>query len=213
MRRVMACGFIGTYLLMLGVGLFSHALGYKSTAHVGMYFLVWDMYCGWCGYEIRHHVIAQGESGQYYEVTPPPWGEFVPFGSANRHDYDGSASFTGAIAAHVLDHTDHEPISEVILVEEAWSKKYNMPDALYESRYEEPREQRSYFRPRLLLSADGTIRERYLDWTGWLSHQALADNPRLQRDIANRPFLMQEQFSSPQRARKVSHSTTQDPPD
>ena len=66
MRRWMACGVIGTYLLVLVFGLFSHALGYKSTEHVGMYFLVWDMYCGWCGYEVRHHVIAQGESGQYY---------------------------------------------------------------------------------------------------------------------------------------------------
>ena len=97
MRRVMACGIIGTYLLMLVFGLFSHALGYKSTDHVGMYFLVWDMYCGWCGYEVRHHIVAQGESGQYYELSPPPWGDFVAFGAAGRHDYDCSASFTGTL--------------------------------------------------------------------------------------------------------------------
>lgn len=190
MRRVMACGVIGTYLLMLVFGLFSHALGYKSSDHVGMYFLVWDMYCGWCGYEVRHHIIAQGESGQYYELTPPPWGEFVAFGSAGRHDYDCSTSFTGTLTAHILDHTDHEPIHEVILVEEAWSKKYNLPDSIYQSRYEAPPVKRSYFRPRLVLSSDGTIRERYLDWTGWLAHQALVDNPRLQKDMAAQPFMI-----------------------
>ena len=105
MRRLIVCGVIGSYLLMLGFGLFSHALGYKSTSHVGMYFLVWDMYCGWGAYETRSHVIAVGESGQYYEITPPPWGEFVPFGSAERHTYDSSASFTGILTAHVLEHT------------------------------------------------------------------------------------------------------------
>jgi hypothetical protein len=212
MRRVMVCGFIGTYLLMLVFGLFSHALGYKSTDHVGMYFLVWDMYCGWGGYEIRHHIIAEGESGQYYDVTPP-WGEFVPFGSAGRHDYDASTSFTAVIAEHVLNHTDHEPMTEIILVEEAWSKKYNLPASIYESRYEEPLEKRSYFRPRVVLSSDGEIRERCLDWTSWLAHQALADNPRLQRDIANRPFMMQDQFSSPEKVRRVNYTTTEDAPE
>ena len=206
MRRWMAGGFIGTYLLMLVFGLFSHALGYKSSSHVGMYFLVWDMYCGWCGYEVRHHIIAQGESGQYYEVTPPPWGEFVPFGSAERHHYDCSAAFTGTIAAHILDHTDHEPITEVSLIEEAWSKKYNLPDSIYESRYEAPNQKQSYFRTRVLLSSDGTVRERYFDWTSWLSHQAVIDNPRLQQDMASRPFL------SLQGVQRVNHNTTRKVP-
>ncbi len=213
MRRWMATGVIGTYLLLLAFGLFSHTLGYKSSDHVGMYFWVWDMYCGWCGYEIRHHVIAEGASGQYYQITPPPWGEFVPFGSAERHHYDGAASFTGVMASHILEHTEHEPIVEVILVEEAWSKKYNLPDTIYLNRYEEPKVKRSYFRPRMLLSADGTIRERYYDWTGCLSYLAIADNPRLQRNMQERPFLMSNGFSSPGPVRPVSYSTTENPPE
>ena len=213
MRRLMACGVIGSYLLMLGFGLFSHALGYKSTDHVGMYFLIWDMYCGWCGHEIRHHIIAKGESGQFYEVTPPPWGEFVPFGSAERHHYDGSASFTGAIVSHVLEHTDHEPITDVVLVEEAWSKKYNLPDSIYLSRYEEPKAKRSYFRSRLVLTPDGELRERNLDWTGWLSHQAVVDNPRLQKNMMAQPFLMSESFASPVIIQRVNHSTEDVPPE
>ena len=120
MRRLIACGVIGVYLFALAFGVFSHAVGYKSSSHVGMYFIVWDMYCGWSGYEVRHHIIAEGESGKYYELTPPPWGEFVPFGSAERHHYDGSTVYTGQITAHILAHTDHEPITQVVLVEESW---------------------------------------------------------------------------------------------
>jgi hypothetical protein len=206
MRRWMAGGCIGTYLLILVFGLMSHALGYQTNSHVGMYFIVWDMYCGWCGYEVRHHIIAQGDSGQYYEVTPAPWGEFVPFGSAERHHYDGAASFTGTIAAHILDHTDHEPITEVSLIEEAWSKKYNLPESIYERRYETPREKQSYFRTRVLLSSDGTVRDRSYDWTSWLSHQAVIDNPRLQKDMAGRPFLTLPEVQ------RVNYSTTRNVP-
>ncbi len=72
MRRGIVIGFIVCYLLVLGFGIFSHALGYKSTDHVGMYYLIWDMYCGWSGYEYRQHLVAQGVSGQQYELTPAP---------------------------------------------------------------------------------------------------------------------------------------------
>jgi len=141
-------------------------------------------------------------------VTPSPWGEFVPFGSAARHHYDSSASFTGAIASHILEHTDHEPIAEIMLVEEAWSKKYNIPDSIYLSRYEEPKAKRSYFRPRILLTPDGEIRERNIDWTGWLAHQAVIDNPRLQKNIQEQPFLMSNSIASPMSIQQANHSTS-----
>ncbi len=41
MRRGIVIGFIVCYLLVLGFGIFSHALGYKSTDHVGMYYIIW----------------------------------------------------------------------------------------------------------------------------------------------------------------------------
>ncbi len=205
MKRCAAGMVIATYLAVLGFGLVSHTIGYKSTDHVGMYFLIWDMYCGWGGYEVREHMIAEGVSGQYYELTPVPWGEFVPFGSAPRSSYDGTASFTGAIAKHVLAHTDHEEIAQVILVEEAWSKKYNLPEPLWAQLYEQPKEPRSYYRTRVVVSPEGEYLQRYLDWSGWLSYVAITDNPRLQQKMAERPFLTTEGFG-PSGVRPVSHS-------
>lgn len=204
MRRGIVIGFIVCYLLILGFGIFSHALGYKSTDHVGMYYLIWDMYCGWSGYEYRQHLVAQGVSGQQYELTPAPWGEFVPFGSTVRHNYDGSAVFTGTLASHILDHTEHEEIAHVWLIEEAWSKKYNLPDEVYEARYEEPKQKRSYYRTRLALAPNGKLLERYLDWTGYQNFLAITDNPRLVRDMASQPFMTNDGMISPT-IRQTSH--------
>lgn len=206
MRRLLACLFIGIYLSALTFGLFSHTVGYQSGMHVGMYFFVWDMYCGWGGHEIRHHLIARGESGQYYELTPSPWGEFVPYGSAERHHYDGAARHTPRIAQHILDHTEHEPITQILLIEEAWSKKYNVPDALYEARHEEPKVKRSYFRPRLEISPEGKIVQRHLDWIGWLSHQSVIDNPRLQQNMMSHTFMTSESIANPGGVRQISHT-------
>lgn len=197
MRRGIVIGFIVCYLLVLGFGIFSHALGYKSTDHVGMYYIIWDMYCGWSGYEYRQHLVAQGVSGQQYELTPAPWGEFVPFGSTVRHNYDGSAVFTDTLASHILDHTEHEEIAHVWLIEEAWSKKYNLPDSAYEARYEEPKQKRSYYRTRLALAPDGKILDRYLDWAGFQNYLAITDNPRLVRDMASQPFMTDDGMISP----------------
>jgi len=204
MRRGIVIGLIVCYLMTLGFGIFSHALGYKSSDHVGMYYIIWDMYCGWSGYEMRQHVVAEGVSGQLYELTPVPWGEFVPFGSAERHNYDGMASFTGPMAKHVLAHTEHEEIVQIRLIEEAWSKKYNLPDSLYEARYEEPKQKRSYYRTRLVLTPDGEIVNRYLDWTGLQNYMAVTDNPRLVRDMASQPFMTTDGMLSPV-IQKVSH--------
>lgn len=208
MRRLTACVVICSYLSLLGFGLFSHVVGYKQSDHVGMYFIIWDMYCGWCAHEVRHHIIAEGESGQYYEVTPAPWGEFSPYASIDRHHYDGMGSFTGTLATHILDHTEHEPIAEVTLVEEAWSKKYNIPDEMYLAQNEVPKQKRTYFRSRSTLSPTGEFRQRGLDWIGWLSYQAVVNNPRLQQKMKGQPFVSSESYVPANRVRQASHETT-----
>ena len=205
MRRWIAISVIVSYLSVLGFGIFSHALGYKSTDHVGMYYIIWDMYCGWCGYELRQHIVAEGVSGQYYELTPAPWSEFVPFGSAERHNYDGTTAFSWTLASHILNHTDHEEIAEIIVVEEAWSKKYNLPDDYYLARYEEPKHKRSYFRPRVVLAPDGQVRARAMDWNNFQGFLAVTDNPRLVRDMANQPYVLSDGMLSP--VLQTSHKT------
>ncbi len=81
MRRWLASGFIASYLAFLGWGIISHALKFHSVSHPIMYFAVWDMFCGWQAYESRVHIVAEGESGQMYQLSPPPGMSSPPLGT------------------------------------------------------------------------------------------------------------------------------------
>lgn len=184
MKRSLSALFIAIYLGALVGGLLSHALGFHAHGHPVMYFLVWDMYSGWCAFETRQHVLAQGQSGQYYEVLPAPWGAFQPFGTVDRQHYDVRMNFVPQMAAFVLQHTEHEPILRIVIVEEAWCKKYNLSDDLWQQRYEEPRRPISYYHVRAVAEPDGRVTERTQQWPIILSNRCLMDNPRLMSDIS-----------------------------
>ncbi|MBM4075207.1 MAG: hypothetical protein FJ267_06145, partial [Planctomycetes bacterium] len=87
MRRWFAKITIGLYLSVLSVGIISHAMNFGTFSHPAMYYIVWDMFCGWTAHEIRYHVIAEGESGTYYDVSQGPWGTFMPYGDLPRSQY------------------------------------------------------------------------------------------------------------------------------
>ena len=61
------------YLGSLGYGIVCHTLNFNTTSHPGMYFVVWDMFCGWSAYANRLHIIGEGEDNKYYELAPGPW--------------------------------------------------------------------------------------------------------------------------------------------
>ena len=184
MKRSLTTLFITVYLTALLGGLASHMLGVRQHSHPVMYFFVWDMYSGWCAFETRQHVLAEGDSGTYYEVLPAPWGAFRPFGTVDRQHYDVKMNFVPRMAAMVLRHTEHEPIRRIVIVEEAWSKKYNLPDDLWEQRYGKSRAPISYFHIRAVADADGTIAELTQQWPILLANRCVLDNPRLMSDVS-----------------------------
>jgi hypothetical protein len=196
MKRLLAIGTIVAYLSVLGVGLGSHALNYKTGSHPSMYFIVWDMFCGWSAYEDRVHIIAQGESGKYYDLAPGPWGDYQPFGDLARHHYDPYLEHSGALAQVTLRHSEHEPIQQIFVVQETWAKKYNLPDELWASRYPEPKDKYSYFQMRKVLGPEGRTLASNPSWFDHQSSLNLSDNPRLRADATRgRSFLeMQSQM-------------------
>jgi hypothetical protein len=101
-----------------------------------MYYFVWDMFCGWSAYDSRMHIVAEGESQTFYRLTPAPWGEFQPFGSLGREHYDSFNGHGVNIGMNVLKHTQHEPMVRLFVIEESWAKKYNLPDAVWKTRYD-----------------------------------------------------------------------------
>jgi hypothetical protein len=183
MSRKFAAAFIAVYLAVLGYGLTAHTIGYRTYQNLGMYFIVWDMYCGWNGWETRHHLLAEGESGTYYDMGQGPWGDISVFGDIGRRHYDSGGTHAMRLAKNVANHTDHEPLVRYLLVEEAWAKKYNLPDELWAKRLEEPKEFHSYHRIRAAYDSNGELMIGHPGWLSWLAAASISNNPRLRQDV------------------------------
>ncbi len=199
MRRWITNLIIAGYIGTLCYGLLVHALKVDTHRYLANYFVVWDMYGGWNTFAKRSLLVAEGESGQYYDVTPP-WGNYYPYGSVERQDYDSWGFYSGQVAANTLKQTQHEPIVRVMLVEQIWSKKYNLPDHLWKQRFDESKDPRMYYYLRSIFDADGVVTTRHYDWESNLSYYSVIDNPALRNTMArSRPMIVTDQFQSLER--------------
>ena len=173
---------ISAYLAVLLFGVIAHGANYHEGAHPSMYFIVWDMFCGWAAYENRTHIVGQGESGKFYELAPGPWGDYHPYGNISRQHYDSFNSFPKVLALNTLKHTQHEPMTRLYAVEECWAKKYNLPVSLWKQRYAEPKEPYSYFHMRTAMTPEGQITDNVVPWLSYQTSFTISDNPRLDRE-------------------------------
>lgn len=189
MKRWFSHCVITLYLGCVLFGVAVHAVEYREHDHPAMYFIVWDMFCGWTAWEQRLHIIGEGESGEYYELAPGPWGDYEPFGNLDRHHYDPFVNHAARMAVNTLHQTQHEPIHRVFVIEEVWAKKYNLPVGLQQELTPVPGEKRTYCYVRDVYTADGTVIRRGLSWFSDQAKQSLWNNPRLAR---------QTQFGRPQ---------------
>lgn len=181
--------FISAYLGAMVLGIGCHALKFGTNSHPLMYYVVWDMFCGWSSHEIRFHVIGEGESGNYYRLAPGPWSNFSPYGELSRHHYDTLGNSFHKMALTTLRHTEHEPMRRILVLEECWPKKYNLPDYLWKLRYDEPKDPQSYFWLRQVHDADGKLLAFHGDWLSHENAKAIGNNPRLLADARRgKPF-------------------------
>ena len=191
MKRWLRNSFIAVYLAALSYGIGCHTLGYGVGQHPMMYFIVWDMFCGWSAYTSRTYIIAEGESQKYYELAPGPWGEMRPWGPLGRHHYDAYTNFSFRQARNTLLHTRHEPITRIFVVEECWPKKFDLPEHIWNMRYDEPKDIQKYCHLRVELTGDGQLLHSYVPWYQYQEFSMLTSNPRLVADAAKgRPLLM-----------------------
>lgn len=191
MKRWLTHTIIFVYLGALTSGIVCHTIQFGTFAHPSMYFLVWDMFCGWSAYSERTHIIGEGESGKFYELAPGPWGEFQPFGDIGRRQYDTLFNVTYRMASNTLKHTKHEPMVRIYCIEENWNKKFNVSDDIWRRRYDEPKKIQKYYHIKSILAPDGTLLASYPTWLSKQFHMSVASNPRLQADRhKNRDFLV-----------------------
>ena len=205
MKRWLASLFIAGYLSALGFGLASHTLGIGVTQHPLMYFVVWDMFCGWSAFGNRLHLVGEGESGKYYELAPGPWGEFYPYGPTGRQHYDSFVNHMGRLGMNTLAHTEHEPILRMFVIEEAWPKKFDLPDYIWNAQYDEPKDPQSYYHLRMELAHDGSLRNNYAGWYTSLEMSTVTENPRLQAEMrSTQSFFVVDQAKSGSRIQGVA---------
>ena len=183
MQKWAAGTFVACYMTVLAAGIVGHTLKVGLVRNTLSYFVVWDMFCGWAAYDVRTHVIAESSDGRYFDVREP-WGEFRPFGSLGRLQYDFSTQLAPKFIPHVLERTDHPPIDCVYLVEEAWPKQFNLPESLWESHFGGEPDKTTYFHLRAVCGADGRYLNVFPEWLQQQKLNSIADNPRLQREVS-----------------------------
>lgn len=177
-RLIVAGTFIAGYLGFLSWGIVAHALKFGICGNTISYFAVWDMFCGWTAWDQRTHVIAEGASGKFYDVTEP-WGEFQPFGNVGRIHYDHSNHMLSRHIDNVLRHSQHEDIDRVYVVQEVWPKQYNLPPELYARYFDREADKRPYFHLRAVCSARGNPIQVNPSWHAQQYLNSVYDNPRL----------------------------------
>jgi hypothetical protein len=196
MKRSLISAFIAAYIGVLTYGNCCHALQYQTGWHPLMYLIVWDMFCGWSAYATETALVAEGESGKYYELGPGPWGHFQPWGAdLDRHSYDHYYLHEHMMALNTLRHTRHERIGRVFIVEQVWAKKYDLPDHIWRMRYgDEPKDPYRYCNIRREMSPDGSCLRNYPGWVSREYMRQLAANPRLQTQMQrSRPLFVIQQ--------------------
>ncbi len=203
-RRILSGLFIASYLCWLSWGIGAHVMKVGLSGNTLGYYVVWDMFCGWQAYDNRIHILAEGISGQFYEVRAP-WGEFTPFGNVARVHYDVTNQLIPKQIHHVLKNSSHEPIDRVYVVQEIWPKQYNIPQELWARYSEEPMDKMSYFNLRAICSDRGNLLNSYPDWYAAQTLKAVADNPRLQM-TANKATPFYDTFIKPNRGQETRTS-------
>lgn len=189
MRRWIVGSFIVAYLSALGFGLGCQTLRMGTTMHPAMYFIVWDMYCGWAAYNHGYRAIAEGVSGTYYDLNPPPWGAFRPFDTLDRFQSIMPTNSQAKMAAHFAAHSKHEPLSRLFVIEESWAKQFDLPEYIWKAHNAIPRTPHRYAKLAIELAGDGSVTQFHTPWLETQMQMMIADNPRLQHEVRNsKPF-------------------------
>ncbi len=177
---------------------------------VPMYFLTFNMYGSWSGYDCKMQVLGEGQSGRFYVLSPGPWGEFDPYSShVPRQSYDQAFEYGSILARPALAHTKHEPILRIFVIEQEYPKKFNLTDAQFEAYYGKPKPQRIYSHTRMVMSPEGEILSSAQTWLRYQDNLSIVDNPRLVTDATrSRPFI----WSAQQRRLPATYSGNADAP-
>ena len=177
-RRPLTNAGIAAYLCALATGIALHGLNLPGKASAPAYFVVWDMFCNWNGYEARVRYIGEGESGQHYDLAIDSLGPSL-HGSIARDHYDFDGRYVPKLAAVAAMRTDHEPLSRIYVVEENWSKQFNRSPTAYQRLHARPYERVVHRNVRCVVDTSGHVLEARRPWFAMQHTQAVMSNPTI----------------------------------
>lgn len=151
MRRAAVILVCVTYVaISLAFGV-RHLLG-DSSSHPTAYFFTWDMFPGYATESSRRSMLGATESGRHVRLLPAAnhhfrWGIH---GNVQRIDVDrrprnSLPQLTVQKDAYNKQHPE-DPIINVVIADQYWPAKFNLPDDIYESHYGQPNPHRKYWR-------------------------------------------------------------------
>jgi len=96
----------------------------------------------------------------------------------------------------------------ILVIEESWPKKFNLPQSVWAHNYSEPKDVYKYYRVRREIDPDGTVLISQNAWIDYLASRAVAANPRLQNDIrkTGSPYILNSPLQSEQPQNVLSAS-------
>jgi hypothetical protein len=153
-RRIRRAGvllFCAAYLLTTAWFTLRHVLG-DSLSHPVAYFFTWDMFPGYVTESSRRMVVGHTQDERFVKLLPSESHRFR-WGINNevsRLDVDRNAkNLEWAIEQSVGEYNDahsKSPIKSVLIVEQYWPSRFNLPDDLHREHYGEPNPHRRYWR-------------------------------------------------------------------
>ena len=173
---------IAGYLGALAVGLALHAWQLPGHNTLPGYFVVWDMFCNWTGYENRVRFIGEGESGRHYDLLAADIHSPRLHGSEHRAHYDYSGRHTPLVASRVAERSRHEPLTRIFVMEESWSKQFNLPPRLYEQTHGCRPDRVVHRHLRGILAPNGHVLQTQAGWFVCQQQEAMFANPTLRGD-------------------------------
>ena len=179
-RLAINLGIVG-YVGALGLGLALHGLNMTGKSSLPAYFVVWDMFCHWNGYESRVRYVGEGVSGQRYELQADALGPYL-HGPIARDHYDFFHQHGATLARSVADRTAHEPLTRVFLIEEHWSKQTNLSPTLYEQTHGQPWHRTVHRQVREVISIETDRVESRESWLAAQTRRAVMSNPVLKAE-------------------------------
>jgi|GEM_PF-1897781 len=175
-----------------------HVLG-DSLSHPGAYFFTWDMFPGYVTETSRRMVVGHTWDGRFVKLLPENshrfrWGihNDVSRVDIDRNPRNLERAIERSVGEYNRAHAK-SPIESVLVVEQYWPSRFNLPDDLYRQSYGEANPRRRYW--------------RFIDVPIDIDAVGRISNPSVQQcRISNDECRMNDEFRNPNYVSTIRHS-------